>query len=260
MTNKSTAKNILTLISLVAIFSIIANAQGANDNVDMNIPSNRPVEEVTSSELVKYEAAGQMSVPYDRTKVAQGWLVGECLVVAPRHSIFPNGSVDKKIPSTYFDFKVGYQGKNQFKENVKIKPIFCGRGNNGDSTAEEDYCVFKTNRSLANRVEPIILKDADFNHSTNSLETTIGFFPQMSKALDTLAKDVNAEIITLNDGRYNVRTAVISGAGLTRYNADAKETYLIGMQVSDTFAVDAKTILDAGEKYEKTHKNGLSCD
>jgi len=243
------------------MFSLNANAQSANDNVDMNIPNNRPVEEVTSSELVKYEAAGQMSVPYDRTKVAQGWLVGECLVVAPRHSIIDTGAVDKKIPSIEIDFKVGYKGKNQFKENVKIKPIFCGRGNIDDDTmSQEDYCVFKTDHSLANRVEPIILKDADFNHSIDSDETTIGFFPQMSKDLNTLAKDVNAKIVNLSGGIFHVRTAVISGAGLTRYSSKLEETYLIGMQMSDWYAVDAKTILDAGEKYEKKHKNGLSCD
>lgn len=260
MKNSTTLLKTALFIWLTVLSSLNANAQSANDNIDMNIPNNRPVEEVTSNEYVKYEAAGQMLVPYDRTKVAQGWLVAECLVVAPRHSIFQNGSIDKKISSPELDFNVGYQGKNKFKENVKIKPIFCGRGNNGDGMPEEDYCVFKTSRSLANKVEPIILQDADFNHSTNSLETSIGFFPQISKGLDTLAKDVNAEIVTLNGDRYNVKTAVISGAGLTRYDSNLKETYLIGMQVSDTFAVDAKKILAAGEKYEKKHKNGLSCD
>ena len=152
-------------ISLIVLLFLNANAQGLNEGQKMkdqgseyklefmyetpdanNVrrksdPKLRPVEVIQQGELAEYEAAGQIPSPYIKNGVTQGWLVNSCIILAPRHAIIGNGNVDKNLTNIEVDFKVGYQGKNNFKQDVKIKPISCGRGNDGEDMGGEDFCT-----------------------------------------------------------------------------------------------------------------------
>ncbi len=207
-------------------------------------PKFRPVQPVQAEELRNYEAAGLIPSPTFSNVVTQGWLVSGCIVVAPRHAIVERGHVGADLSNFEVDFKVGYQSKGQFKAIVKIKPILCGTGNIDDGLGGEDFCVFKSNHSLKGIVKSIPFVDIGYKEGTTVRETTVGFFPQAAASLDLLAKDTAGLIVDGKASFFENRTAVISGAGLTREVGPTKETALIGIQVGNFLAVNSGRLIN----------------
>jgi hypothetical protein len=155
---------------------------------------------------------------------------------------------------------VGYQGKNGFKQQVKIKPISCAHGNNGDKLGGEDFCIFKANRSLKGLVKPIKIGAIEFRRFDIVPYTQIGFFPQASILLDVLAKDEDAKIVDGDSTYLETRAANISGAGLIQEQPETHDKYLIGLQVGYFNAVNSKRILEELRKLASKDRNVFMCN
>jgi hypothetical protein len=223
-------------------------------------PKLRPVEAIQKSEMKDYEAAGQIPSPYIKNGVTQGWLVSSCVVVAPRHAIIGAGNVGRDLSKIEVDFMVGYQGKNNFKQQVKIKPISCGIGNNSDKMPGEDFCIYKANRPLKGLVKPIKVASIDYKKYSIEPEIQVGFFPQASKQLDVLAKDVNAKIVDGDSTYLQTRAANVSGAGLIQEKPETHEKYLIGMQVNYFNAVNAQRVIEERAAILEKNPDTFKCN
>lgn len=232
----------------------------SNNIMKKTNPKLRPEETIQKSELVNYEAAGQLLESYDNSKVVQGWLVGECLVVAPRHAVIADGNLNKTNSNVHSVFKVGYQGKNNFKYTVTISPIFCGTANAAEGKPGEDFCIFKTNRLLKDKVIPIIIKSINYEMDKQISVTAVGFFPQKSVDLDELAKDSNAIIVSGTSSYLDARTANISGAGLVLENPQSGKMNLIGLQVGPFYSVNSKKMWAEIREFDSKHKGAFSCN
>ena len=233
-------------------------------------PKLRPVKIIHPDEYVEYEAAGLIPSPKTKNAVTQGWLVNSCVVIAPRHAIVDKGYVDKYLTNMQVDFKVGYQGKGSFKQQVKIKPIACGRtiiedtasDNDGDisTAAGEDFCIFKADRSLKGLIKPIKIGAIDFQRYDVVPTVSVGFFPQASKTLDVLAKDVNAKIVDGDSTYLESRAAVISGAGLIDIDEGSHDKHIIGLQVGNFKVVNSKRVIQEINAIRAKNTNAFKCD
>jgi len=223
-------------------------------------PRLRKVEIIQPDEYVEYEAAGQIPSPYIKNGVTQGWMVNGCVVIAPRHAIIGKGHIDKDLTNIEVDFNVGYQGKGSFKQQVKIKPIACGRGDIGDGVEGEDFCIYKANRSLKGLIKPIKIGAIDFQRYDIVPTISVGYFPQASGQLDVLAKDVNAKIVDGASSYLESRAANISGAGLVDINGETHAKYLIGLQVGYFKAVNSARVLQELRSLVSKNQNVLKCN
>ena len=223
-------------------------------------PKLRPVEIIQPDEYVEYEAVGQMPSAYNKGYINQGWLVNSCVVLGPRHAVIGNGNVDKDLTNIQVDFEVGYQGKNSYKQQVKITPISCGRGNNSDEMGGEDFCIFKVDRSLKGLVKPIKIGAIDFQRYDIVPTTSVGFFPQASSNYDVLAKDVNAKIVDGDPSYLESRAAINSGAGLIDVDSKTQEKKLIGLQVGYFKAVNSARVLEEVEKIGQKDRSVFKCN
>ena len=259
----------------------IAASSGQLDECGFQIPNSsdvkthsnpmlRPVAIIQPYEYVEYEAAGLIPSPKTKNAVIQGWLVSSCVAIAPRHALIDKGYVDKDLTNIWVDFKVGYQGKGSFKQQVKIKPISCGHTNIDDSpslndgdvssAAGEDFCIYKADRSLKGLVKPIKIGAIDFQRYDVVTTVSVGFFPQASKTLDVLAKDVNAKIVDGDSTYLESRAAVISGAGLIDIDEQTHDKHIIGLQVGAFKVVNSARVLQEMRSLVAKNKSALMCN
>ena len=223
-------------------------------------PKLRPVENIQPDEYVEYEAAGEMPSAYNKGYYNQGWLVNNCIVVGPRHAIIGDGNADRDTKNIQVDFKVGYQGKGSFKQEVKITPISCGRGNNGDEMGGEDFCIFKADRSLKGIVKPIKIGAIDFQRYDVVPVISVGFFPQASSNHDILAKDVNAKIVEGDSSFLESRAAINSGAGLIDIDEITHDKHIIGLQVGYFKVVNSKRVIEEINSIRAKNANAFKCN